>query len=63
MYMLWIIWTAGSILPSSLLLLNRLGHAGFQKIHEKEIATCALVSTEEEVQAVEETYELRLKLF
>lgn len=38
-------------------------HAGFQKIHEKEIATCAQVSTEEEARAGEETSELRFTFF
>lgn len=36
-------------------------HAGFQKIPEKEIATCAPVSTEGEVKAGEDTAELRFQ--
>lgn len=38
-------------------------HAGFQKIPEKEIATCAQASTEEEVKAGQDTSELRFKFF
>ncbi len=38
-------------------------HAGFQKIPEKEIATCAEASTKEEVKAGEDTSELRVKVF
>lgn len=38
-------------------------HTGFQKIPEKEIATCAELSTEEEVKAGEDTSEQRLKFW
>lgn len=48
-FLLWIMRSEWSRQPSSQLLHNELGHAGFQKILEKEIVPCAVVSTKEEV--------------